>query len=75
MSMMSEIHAAMTESGEVARVEKLEARATELDAEIAAAYDAGDDLGWIVALKRARRLALQEIDRITGIYALRIAGA
>ena len=75
MSMMSEIHAAMTDSGEIARVEKLQARASELDGEIAASYGAGDDLGWIVALKRARRLALQEIDRVTGMYALRIAGA
>lgn len=69
MSMMSEIHAAMTESGEVARVEKLQARVTELDGQIATESDPA----WRGAFRRARRLALQDIEHVMGMYALRLA--
>lgn len=71
MSMMSEIHAAMTRSGEIARVEELQREVAELEVKIAA--ETAPE--WRAMFRRRRRLLSQDVDRIMGAYALQIARA
>ncbi len=73
MSMMSEIHAAMTESGEIARVEELHDTIDVFDERIVRESHIGP--AWVALLQRARSSVIAEIDELTTAYGLQIAGA
>lgn len=70
--MMAEIHTAMTESGEIARIEELHGAVAELDHRIETETESD---GWLRVLQRSRLSIIAEIDARVSEYALRIAGA